>query len=628
MRQMIPLVLFLAVFVDVATAGAGVDPAPAPVATKQVAAPPSDIIAGIVRLPEPEDLGVVSRSALIPVDLPAGGVWERELPSGARAVLLAERDGSWVSALVSPDGVARSFERAEEHEGVMLGAGSGGWIAPDRTFERVSLPAGGRDAIGDGWRLRVVSDRPSRGYVLIDPGHGIELYTYAEQLETLVGTPIVLRSELSENSVIVETWADVRAPSGRSFRVRGDQDVVRFTPVETGEHAVRVHVIGRTEVGNRIELTTQHVVHAERASTGFTQAAASVDRSWIDIALGTDVSGRRSVVAAEVWGERDGAMVPVCWLARVCGTNRSLTLDSRWIAMAEVEPSSIELRHVRAHDVDSMVLVASRERLVVEGNLRGMALLAAPPEPTRDMIHGVAGRSSVVAPATTTVARGTPPGHRLLLVHGYCSGGNPFTTSHFDGDIAIFSDVDQNRSNDAFALEILAQTAPMKSFGIAGHSQGGLAALHLYTFYFSGMDWARGNRLIQSVGAPYQGTPLAGNAAVLGDLFGTGCGSNNDLSTSGAIQWLSLIPTSSRQNVWYWTTSFEDRTFQFDFCNIVSDLLLSDPDDGVIERSRGQLPGGNNRGHREGWCHTTGMRDPAQTTDFSRNTEIDQEARR
>ena len=34
-------------------------------------------------------------------------------------------------------------------------------------------------------------------------------------------------------------------------------------------------------------------------------------------------------------------------------------------------------------------------------------------------------------------------------------------------------------------------------------------------------------------------------------------------------------------------------------------------DDGVVERSYAQLSGATNRGHKTGWCHTSGMRDPA-----------------
>jgi hypothetical protein len=55
---------------------------------------------------------------------------------------------------------------------------------------------------------------------------------------------------------------------------------------------------------------------------------------------------------------------------------------------------------------------------------------------------------------------------------------------------------------------------------------------------------------------------------------------------------------------------------------------LSDPEDGVIEKSRGQLSGGNNHGHKTGWCHTNDMRDPGQTTDSSRNSTMSYYAKR
>jgi hypothetical protein len=340
----------------------------------------------------------------------------------------------------------------------------------------------------------------------------------------------------------------------------------------------------------------------------------------IEIAFDDAESDGRTIVAAEVWGRSEEGMVPVCWLARVCDRNRSLFVEPQMIRDAGVDPRSLELREVRVHDVDSMVPTQIIDRVDVPIDPDLIA--------TKSNTRGIA-PIPVTNNSGTSHARGTlPGGHRLLLVHGYCSDGNPFTTSHFSGGVAVFHDPAVSRSHDAFALEIMAQASPMKSFGVAAHSQGAMAALHLYTFYFSGLDWARGDRLIQSVGAPYQGTALAGNAAVLGDIFGFGCGENTDMSYTGAANWLSLIPTSSRQQVWYYTTSFEDRPFAFDYCNIITDLLLSDPDDGVIERDRGQLPGATNMGHTEGWCHTTGMRDPAQCTDASRNATINARARR
>ena len=46
---------------------------------------------------------------------------------------------------------------------------------------------------------------------------------------------------------------------------------------------------------------------------------------------------------------------------------------------------------------------------------------------------------------------------------------------------------------------------------LVGHSQGGLAALHLRSFYWSGLDLVSGGRVLQSVGSPYQGCSMAGS---------------------------------------------------------------------------------------------------------------------
>jgi len=57
-------------------------------------------------------------------------------------------------------------------------------------------------------------------------------------------------------------------------------------------------------------------------------------------------------------------------------------------------------------------------------------------------------------------------------------------------------------------------------------------------------------------------------------------------------------------------------------------LILSDPEDGTVEKTRGQLPGANSMGHVTGWCHTTGMSYPASYTDHVRNQEMNAQAAR
>ena len=61
--------------------------------------------------------------------------------------------------------------------------------------------------------------------------------------------------------------------------------------------------------------------------------------------------------------------------------------------------------------------------------------------------------------------------------------------------------------------------------------QGGAASLHLYTYYWSGFDYATGNRLIQSVGTPYQGTAL-------GDIEPSDCSAPHHGEFAGLVRLL------------------------------------------------------------------------------------------
>ena len=95
------------------------------------------------------------------------------------------------------------------------------------------------------------------------------------------------------------------------------------------------------------------------------------------------------------------------------------------------------------------------------------------------------------------------------------------------------------------------------------------------------------------------------------------------MTESGASSWLRTVPNSARNKVSYYTTSFKDYWWSYDYCHFATDLVLSDPDDGIIEKQRGQLSGGINRGHTNGWCHSTGMKEDAQYNDRGRNANMD-----
>jgi hypothetical protein len=414
----------------------------------------------------------------------------------------------------------------------------------------------------------------------------------------------------------------------------------KFIPREAGEYTAQITLRGVSAEGSQYVRTSEHVfqVLGDNVKLGAATSTALIDDTRLRLSLpatGLTV-GRKVVAYTEVWSrDANGEAVPVTWLGgmAIAGGRKNrptvdLILDTRWLSRANTN-GAYELRNVRLQDADYFVTLAEAGAVALEINsLPDAARRSATTEITDDMRMGRrpdafnAGASVAADSLTAQLAGG-----KVMLIHGYCAGGNPFPVSQFS-DYAVFNDPNQSRTHDQFANLIRNFGAQFPSFGAVAHSQGGAASLHLYTYYWSGLDYATGNRLIQTVGTPYQGTALAGNLAVLGQVFGAGCGGNSDLTYSGAASWLAGIPSWARAKVHYSTTSFTDVWYRYDYCSLATDLFLGDPEDGVTERAYGQLPGGNNRGHKIGWCHTSGMRDPAQTSDSSRNADMNANAAR
>lgn len=129
---------------------------------------------------------------------------------------------------------------------------------------------------------------------------------------------------------------------------------------------------------------------------------------------------------------------------------------------------------------------------------------------TETMLFGKRPAKFAFANRNATNAQG-----KIVLVHGYCAAGCPFETAHFT-DYLVFADYKQSRGTDEFANLIREFTENIGPFSIAAHSHGGLASLHLKTFYWSGQDGAASDndhRILQSVGSPYSGSTLAGTIA-------------------------------------------------------------------------------------------------------------------
>lgn len=630
-------------------------------ATKQVAAPASDVVAGLVRLPDPAALAQRSDLALLPVE--AGGT--RVDAAGRRffeALVPVEVEGPLALALVSPE-VDRWRVRLGPAGGplqtldVLQRAGTVrrdvGWLEEGSAwlYDGVLLPAARPGAL-----LVQIELPPSsgahgpEGYLAVRSAGPYRLESHVTTLELFADRSIGVALRLREVGPGGESLpfrgsveaAEARVGSARGTRVLAAQDDglnedgaagdgelgVALPAGLSGDVTVDLVVHGRTAEGRLFLRTARHAftVLERRALLSGEARGSIVDGTHLDLEIGTWILGQaqKLQVSAEVWGERpEDGFVPVCWLSRMAapevdGAGRGfvkLELDGRWLDLAGVS-GRIELRELRLQDPGTHLPFHVLERATLDSPPAAVfagTFDADPAAPLpREMLMGggssSAGNARDVSPVVAAPA--------LMLVHGWCSGGSVWPAAHFTNPKLEFLDPNANRTHDEFALLLRAFGGALGSFGVVGHSQGGMAALHLYTYYWSGLDQARGPRRIQSVGTPYQGTPLAS--------FGFfACGTNNDLTPTGAATWLAGIPSWARAEVFYWTTSNSGAV-----CNFVTNLILGGTNDGVTRLDLNQLPGGNSMGHKLGWCHTTGMSNPAQYLDAARNAGMNANAAR
>ncbi len=474
----------------------------------------------------------------------------------------------------------------------------------------------------------------------------LNLTAYMLEAKQAKGNRDLLVKEAALQGGIKKMYATVTTPSNKKYRValndqgiKGDKIAgdglysAKIPTNEVGNYTSQVQVTGIRPDGIEFSRTATdlYVIAANSFSFKSGKLGASListgqNRSKISIPVNKLTDTNTVFMSAEIWGTDDkGQLKSAAWVGGVVdatesknGTHLALNFDTRWLQRANLN-APYSLRSLRLQDADNNVPLVELDSLPLIADKKISQLKKSLAININDeMLMGIKPLDSKLQMASAT--------SKLLLVHGYCSG-QVWNTSNFSNS-AEFKDYSQNRSHDQFAQQLISFGSAYSSFGIVAHSQGGAAALHLYSRYWSGLDNATGGRLIQSVGTPYQGTALAGNLALLGQIFGAGCGTNTDLTYNGAANWLATIPSWARNQVDYYTTSFSTRWWAYDYCHIATDLFLSDPDDGTTEKWSGQLSGGVNKGHKTGWCHTNGMRDTAQYKDSSRNSSMSSRAAR
>jgi hypothetical protein len=621
---------------------------------KQLAGPPVEF--ELMKQAQAEKSALTSKTALIPVNLQesksGNWYWDSKIAVDNQDfsfLVFANGSKNWQIELVNPltKQVKNITDLADKHTATKYGLEQNTYPSEKYTFS---------DMDTGNWTIKVKTiGEPDQfeGFILVSSSSKYQLSSYKTNLDQIVDHKIHFVTQTTTNEDTIEILKDfnpinsafmlVTAPSGSQQKVsmyddgqHGDKLASDglyggdFKALESGGYTVQINAYGNNPNGTPFYRTSEHFVPVIEQKITLSTAKAnafSISDNRLNIAMNVEnkstSSDDRYRIIAEVWGQSQSnkSMQPVSWISTITDVTKgqlNIELDARWIAMANVG-GNFELRNVRIEDSENFIpLISAKSMDLKIAALPKAASKAFNGEITQEMMMGKMPEEKAVNKA----------GPRLLLVHGYCSSDvwGPFA-GQFSSS-ATFYDLEQNRSHDDFARRIRSFGSQFSSFGVVSHSQGGAASLHLYTYYWSGLDYSSGSRMIQSVGTPYSGTPLAGILAAIGDVFGVGCGRNSNLTTSGASSWLAGIPTWARNQVNYYTTSFSTKWWRYDYCSLATDLFLSDPEDGVTEKSRGQLSGGINRGHKKGWCHTLDMRDSGQTSDSSRNSTMSAYARR
>lgn len=602
-----------------------------------------------MRVPDSRTLGVKSKAAMLPIIFKDGKTafdFPVESTENLRITLLAPNSAGWeitASNDTNKDlNLRNNPEFVERRDGEI---GMDGVKFPAEVFSFNYVKNGN-------WRVEISAGKGANlrnsgtvGYLVVSNDSPYQLYSYVDTHQTLVGRNIGIFTSVFDNSAgtnsaiegtIRSIEGEIRTPNGstQKLNLSGNAEGIfggNFVPRQIGQYLVQITVRGVSPKGESFIRTSEQLLQVLGDNTRFGRGAVSnlIDDTRLQINIPADglQAGRKVIAYGEIWARNSvGAKAPVAWIsgmsvAEVKGRTAELplVLDGRWLSNADAK-DGFELRNVRIQDPDYFVTLATADQISLA--------IPAIPENERNF-NGEITNEMRTGKRPTTEPIENAVGGKLMLVHGYCSGDVWGSVQGQFSNSIKFSDLNKNRSHDQFANLIRNFGASYPSFGIVAHSQGGAASLHLYTYYWSGLDYATGgSRLIQTVGTPYQGTALAGNLAALGNVFGVGCGTNYDLTYNGSASWLAGIPSWARAKVHYSTTSFKDVWYAYDYCNIATDLFLNDPDDGVVERAYAQLPGANNRGHKTGWCHTSGMRDPAQTSDSSRNSDMNANASR
>lgn len=660
---------------------------------KQLAGPPSEFSSH--QLPSPQAAAQVQQSALIPFwvtsdDQSMTEVSQDILWTGA---IYVDSDTEFQLAFASPFASSTKLVFTDPNgNNVPLGEGFPGgfpigatevpettWIFKNPVVGKYTLTLQSTDTAVT--RRSVTDDDVPIGFAFtlnISPismvGH---LNTYNLQQGQEIGLVAMIidnpqmknRSEFDISNVrilqdvIFEALMEVTLPDGTEEDVQMQDDGLHndgaandgvyggsIKAASVGTYKAQAFLQGQTSNGVQFLRTTQHLIASvtDQLTLSGTATGSMIDSDHLAISLDVDAdtevhdADQTFNVYAEVYGvDLNGNQQPACWVGGISSIQSingeniiNVVLDTKWLSYSNVK-APLTLKNILIQETSAFIPIASSDNIPVtieSSVLSKLTLsLSSYEQPiitiTKEMRQGVFPKALLENPNSKSNKTG------VILVHGYCSGTNPWSPypTDWSDDVYYFLQPSASMTNDNFAKAVLAyaESEQLSAYSIVGHSQGGIVGTHILNFYFSGLDKITGNldktstgRKVQSLGTPFKGCSAAGSAASLGEAFGIGCGTNFDLSLDGSLIWEPSVTSVTRSEVYYYTTTYNQGNFFGDYCNMAINMILEWPNDGTTEFVYANLKSANFMGNTQAQCHITDMAYPAQYYDHSRNQQM------
>lgn len=423
--------------------------------------------------------------------------------------------------------------------------------------------------------------------------------------------------------------------------------------LSVGDYRLEVAFSATMSNGDVIQRTGYYgfpVLNSEAQLTSVSSAKV-LDENRLSVDIGIEGVAEKELLVfyAEIWRDEK----PVSSINTITsvhetsiGNSISVALDSRWFALADIHgQQGFEFRNIRLLDPNTYLLLDSKADLFVPVAAfpEQESIKASAVEINDEMLLG---KNDITVPVTRSQGAQESvnfDANGIVLVHGWCGNTNTWEGWRFnDGPRFEYNSPITSMGRNDFAIELALQAnAEYRDwFSVVAHSQGGQAAIHMQSYYFTGLDNSPAPRPIQTVGTPYQGSLLmdlyvGSGAGMINDIFNIDdCQAQWSLTTASSIPWAIMLPFNSQQRTFYYRTThdmpsnwWESLQFWRWKCNAAS-WIIPGADDGVVSVVEGWLGLGNDMGIMTRECHTgVGMNFMNQTRDNNRNDIMDEMGR-